>query len=337
MALWNLNGWPAFTTGWCIAPLRRPLNPQLRLRNPHHCPHRGRRCPGRSPADWGKCLFCAAWHHTARATGGGLALSLHHKLCHKRDCPLSAKVRAGDLLGGLEDWPAIYSVTVSETDWKRTYLRLRRAGARWLGIPTTAGANLTICDTPDVLPDAEITTDLDAIYQAVLDAPACVRWPHRGTITRMDADDYAALTVDLGTTTTTDVTPFSPEQPKHERVTVLGLTMTAPEPPAELVALARQLNVRWLPPEAGARIRAAWASCGIVREGYRAVATLEQGRALLAELTTIRQELVSAGMIDLAHIRRVGPYALNLSSAPGEGPRPPVEPPTNVIGGWSDG
>jgi len=155
----------------------------------------------------------------------------------------------------------------------------------------------------------------------------------------MNADDYAALTVDLGELPTVDVTRFSPEQPKHERVTVLGLEMAAPEPPAELVAIARHLTAlgRFLPPEAGDRVRAAWANCGIVREGNRAVATLEQGRQLVDELQAIRREVTHAGMIELTHIGGVGPYALNRSSAPDAPPTGCASPDSKATEGGGNG
>ena len=273
-----------------------------------------------APDDWHTCPICAAWHHSARAAAGGLVLKLHHKFCHRRDCELSGKVRAGDLLARVEGWPAIYSATVSEADWDRTRLRLRRAKADWLGIPTQAGELLTLTNAPDVLPDATITTDFDMIYEAVLRAPARVRRPHTATVNRMTADDYAALAPDLGEHAP-DGDKFSPEQSKHERIVVMPLTMAAPEEPSELVALAKHITAlgRFLPPEAGDKVRAAWAKLGIERQGNRAVATLEQGRRLVDELVRIRREVANRDMHDLAHIGAVGLYA-SIRACPPDAP-----------------
>jgi len=190
-----------------------------------------------------------------------------------------------------------------------------------------------------VLPGEIFTADLGAIYQAVFDAPARVRRPHARTRERLDADDYAALTVDLGELPTANVTPFSPSQPKHERVTVLVLEMAAPEPPSELVAIARQLTAlgRFLPPNARDRVLAAWARCGIVRDGHRAFATLEQGRQLVEELQAIRREVTHAGMIELTHIGGVGPYALNRSSAPDAPPTGCASPDSKATEGGGNG
>lgn len=231
--------------------------------------------------DWHACPICSAWHHSARPAGGGLALRLHHRLCGKRDCTVSAKARAGDLLGDLDQWPVIHTATVATEDWPKLRIRLRRASARWLGIPTGAGI-LAVSDRPDGLPDPASTTDVQEIYTATVASVGRVRRPHEKTRTAVaeaiEEDQVAS------------VTSFATAS-KAERLTMLSHELTHPEPPKEIEALARSLNVGGLPTEAHDRVKALWVKCGIVPDGNRATATIEQGQALLTELTVLRQEI----------------------------------------------
>lgn len=310
--------------------------------------------------DWGKCPICGTVNHDCKVTTGGLFNGhIYRRICRKRECPVSRKVRAADLLEPILDWSAIYTVTVSVADWDAVYMRLRRGAARWLAFDQWGGETVrkdsgkvyrvpngeivVVCDRAEPLPGAAITDDLQAIYNAC-DNSTKVRRPHARTRERLDADVYAALAVDLGELDRgRSIEDVFDLKERKKRIKGVKEDARALNETSESHVLARQLTIT-LPPDTGYLIRDAWARCGIHGVNGRAQFTIEQGRALLAEFEKIREGLRREGVRDVSH--RVGwtersksnmrpPNGANV--APGEAPRPPIEPPGNVIGGRYDG
>lgn len=293
--------------------------------------------------DWHECPVCSAWNHSTRATAGGLALRVHHIICKRRDCPVSEKARAGDLLAGIEEWPAIFTATIAAEDWPRVRVRARRAGARHLGIPTPGGV-VAICDQADILPGEATAADLATVYEVFRERSGRIRRPQTRTRAALDRGEVLAELAPGGAVTkfaapNLDTTREALEENAAafgERLDVLRAGNTH-EPPPELVALARQLTARGLPPEMLGRVRGAWEKVGIVPEGNRAFATIEQGRALLVELAALKRDITRDGLREIRlYGDRVGHIGTNRASSPagapvgrGEARRKRLEDPAN--------
>lgn len=133
--------------------------------------------------DWLACSECSEWWHGLRRDRRP---EYHHRLCHERDCIVSQKIRAGDLLWRVPGWADIYSGTVAEKRdasgiivasvdqaWRRLREHVKALGGDLGRIPLVDGKILAFCNVQ--VDGLTLQSDRMAFYvmatAAVVDSP----------------------------------------------------------------------------------------------------------------------------------------------------------------------
>lgn len=228
-----------------------------------------------------QCAECSQIWQWSDKAGNGVSGGFRHGSCHKRECPVWRKVRAGQLLRDVPAWGGIFAQTVTPATWRRIRDAIGKRNGRFLRVPQADGSILAITDT---LGDGWHVISLQALFEAVA---ASV-----GRIGRQHAD---RKTPDGAIASTEAATASSFKGlAKSERLAVLGLE-NEPVQPDDHKAILRALRLKGIGPGERDAVRELWRRAGFAVNGDSFVGSWDNARRLVQELQAWQAERCRKG------------------------------------------
>lgn len=217
---------------------------------------------------------CAEVWHIAHGKGANVWGGLGHGSCHRADCPVWRKVRAGQLLRDVPAWAGIFAQTVTKATWRRLREAINRRNGRYLHVPQADGLILAITDA---LGDGWRAIGLAEVFEAV--AATVGRGRDAARIGRQHADRKPS---DGATASREQATASSfVGLDKSERLTVLALGNELVQP-AEQKAILRALRLKGIGPAERDQVRELWRQAGFTVKGESFFGSWENARRLVA-------------------------------------------------------